>query len=322
MRLRIEWLPIEVLIAATMLALMLLLSVHYGMPIVFPSGGSARFVGIHYIYPLIGVALLGAGLALFGHRRVASQYFLAFPCYAAVLFAHFNMKLWLPHINPMNFDAFYWRIDMAARPLVDLCMWLRESMLWLIPYDANFYMISFIGLFYCSFLYHALRTPDHFGKLVVAVLLFQSFGAFAYLIAPAVGPFLYEPGVNPLITENQRAMLAFYQHSVAGGPDWIARHGGEGFTAGLAAMPSLHAGRAFLFLLFAWRYGRFLVPLYALLFLFIIVAAVASRWHYLIDIPAGVLLAWISFALAARVVPVRKEELPEDAPLVAQAATA
>ena len=322
MRVRIDGLPIEIMIAATMLALMLLLSIHYGMPIVFPSSGSASFVGIHYLYPLVGVALLGAGLALFGDRRVVSQYFLAFPCYAAVLFAHFNMKLWLPHINPMHFDAFYWRIDMAARPVVDLCMRLREATLWLIPYDANFYMISFIGLFYCSFLYHALRTPEHFGKLVVAVLLLQSFGAFAYLVAPAIGPFIYETGVNPYLTASQHEMLGFYRHSVAGGPAWIARHGAEGFTAGLAAMPSLHAGGAFLFMLFAWRHGRVLVPLYTLLFLFLTIAAVASRWHYLIDIPAGMLLAWVSFALAGRVVPA-----PEAAPacegvLPAQAATA
>lgn len=283
-----------------MLSIMTLLSLTLHLPVVFPNSGSAETVGIHYIYPLIGIALLGAGMFLFGKRDVASQYFLAFPCYAMVLFAHFNIKLWIPHINPVHYDALYWQIDMMARPLVDFCMTLRQSMLWLIPYDANFYMISFIGLFYCSFLYHALKTPEYFGKLVVAVLLLQSFGTFAYLIAPAVGPFIYESGTNPYITTSQDSMLGFYQSSVSIGPAWLAQHGGEGFTAGLAAMPSLHAAGAFLFVLFAWRHGRVLVPLYSLIFLFIAVAAIASRWHYLIDLPAGMALSWASLTLAER----------------------
>ena len=63
-------------------------------------------------------------------------------------------------------------------------------------------------------------------------------------------------------------------------------------------MPSLHSASAFLFFLFAWRHGRVLLPLYGFILVYILVMAVASRWHYLIDIPVGMGVAWVSFTLA------------------------
>src|SRR3546814_4624765 len=93
---------------------------------------------------------------------IASRFLIALPCYAAILFAHFNIKLWIPHINPTNFDASYWALDQLMRPVVDACMFLRRSAFFFIPYESNFYMISYIALFYTSFLYHAIKTPEYF----------------------------------------------------------------------------------------------------------------------------------------------------------------
>lgn len=302
--------PIEIMIAGAMLIAMFAFSAIFGLPIVYPTGSRAAEVGIHYIFPLLGVGLMGLIIAVAGDRDVAVKFHLATPCYAAVLFAHFNIKLWIPHINSANYDALYWQTDVWAGPLAAGSIAIRESMLWLIPFEANFYMISFVALFYCSFLYHAIKTPDHFGKLMVAVLLLQSLGTFAYLIAPAIGPFVYEDGINPMVTAGQHTMLEFYRGSITHGPDWIAENGGAHFTAGLAAMPSLHSAGAFLFFLFAWHHAKILVPLYAFLLLFILVTAVASRWHYLIDVPAGTALAWVSFRLANRLT--RRKDASED----------
>ena len=59
-------------------------------------------------------------------------------------------------------------------------------------------------------------------------------------------------------------------------------------------MPSLHAGGSFLFLLFALRHDRRLVWIMLPLWAFISVDAIANRWHYLVDLPAGMVLAWLS----------------------------
>lgn len=282
----------EIAIAGVTLAIMVVLSLALGLPIVVPSGDRAAFVGVHYIYPLIGIAILGVITLAAGKRDTAISFLLALPCYIAVLFAHFHFKLWIPHINPLTYDSVYWATDQALLPVVDVCIYLRTHLFGFISYKSNFYMFGFIGLFYVSFLYHAMKTPEHFRTLVVAVLLVQALGGLAYLVAPAIGPFLYETGIDPQITGSQQAMLQFYQSSLAEGPDWIARHGSVDFTAGLAAMPSLHVAGAFLFFLFAWRHGRVLVPLYSTILFFIVVTSIASRWHYVIDVPVGIALAW------------------------------
>jgi len=195
-------------------------------------------------------------------------------------------------------------------------MGLRRSMTFLIPYEANFYMVSYIALFYTSFLYHAIKTPDIFRNLILSALILQVLGTLSYLVAPAIGPFIYEVGVSPMITEGQHSMLEFYRNSVALGPDYLAKHGSANFTVGLAAMPSLHSASAYLFFLFAWKHGKALVPLYSFILIFILVTAVASRWHYIVDIPIGMALAWASYKLADWLAP-----LPKTCPAIAMPVT-
>lgn len=294
--------PPEIMVAGASLASMFLLSLLFSLPVVVPSGDRAAFVGVHYLYPLIGVALLGAATFVAGKRDVATSFLVALPCYVVILLAHFNIKLWIPHINPVMFDQYYWATDQMVRPIVDACIFIRTRIFGFISYSSNFYMISFMGLFYASFLYHAIKTPEYFRTLVVSVLLLQALGALAYLAAPAIGPFIYEAGVDPVISGGQQSMLQFYQNSVAAGPGWLAENGSVNFTVGLAAMPSLHAAGAFLFFIFAWRHGRVLVPLYSVILFFILVTSIASRWHYVIDVPVGIALAWGCVRLAERMV--------------------
>ena len=251
-----------------LLAATLIISAIAGLPFSLPGGERAAFVGIHYLYPLVGVAVWGA-FALAGQRKnITKTFFIALPCYALVLLCHFNLKLWVPHINPILWDDFYWQTDVALRPLIDLCLTLREAIAPLIPLDSNFYMTAFIAMFYLSFCLHALRNPRDFRTLFQAALFFQGLGAIAYLIMPALGPFLYETGIEPMQTSAQQSMLAAYRANTAGGAEWIAANGATHLTVGLAAMPSLHTGGSFLFLIFAWRYVRILVPIYLPLFAF------------------------------------------------------
>jgi len=282
----------ELWITGAMLALVAVTGLVIGVPVSLPQGDRAAFVGIHYLYPLVGVGVWGV-FALFGQRRhLASTFFIALPCYAVMLVCHFNLKLWRPLINPVNWDAFYWQTDLWLRPIVDLCFALREAMMPIVSADSNLYMSAFIAMFYLSFCYHALRSAESFRTLFLAALIFQGAGALTYLVMPALGPFLYEGGLEPAQTRAQAAMLSSYRDIVSGGAEWIASNGGTHITVGLAAMPSLHTGGSFLFLLFAWRYARPLVPFYLVLFGFITIDAVASRWHYFIDLPVGMALAW------------------------------
>ncbi len=286
-----------------MAAITALLSVALRLPVVLPDPQSAVFVGMHYLYPLAGLALWSV-LVLVGQKdKRAWTFLLALPCYVVVLLCHFSVKLWAPHINPLLWDGLYWRIDQALRPLVELCFSLRRSISTIVPLTSGAYLYAFITLFYGSFCYHAIVTSQHFRKLVLAALLIQSLGALCYLVMPALGPFLYERGVEPQATETQAVLLQAYHANVTGGGTWLASEGARHFTLGLAAMPSLHAGCTFLFLLFARRYARVLFPGYCVLFAFILIDAIASRWHYIVDLPVGLALAWFCYWVAHRLSP-------------------
>lgn len=289
----------EIWFTILLIAITAAFSVTLDLPFNFPSGERAAFVGIHYLYPIAGLAIW-ATVASIGQRKQLKRIFLiALPCYAAVLICHFNLKLWGPHINPVLWDDLYWATDQAIRPLVDASFSLRQAMDPIIPLSSNFYVGGYIAMFYISFCYHAIITPAEFRKLFLAALFVQGAGAIAYLVMPAIGPFLYEPGIELRATAAQASMLAAWEANVAGGTEWLESYGATHLTVGLAAMPSLHAALAFLFWLFAWKHGRILIVPYSLLLGYILIAAVANRWHYVIDLPIGIAIAWAGYQAAA-----------------------
>ena len=272
-----------------------------GVAINLPSGDRAPFIDIHYIYPLLGVAIWGAFILVGQRSRLAWNYLVALPCYAIVLVCHFNLKLWWPLINPEPWDHQFWVIDQYLRPVIYGAFKARQAMIPIFGLGQNAYMITFIMMFYTSFSVHALQGPSQFRRLFLSALFFQGIGGFCYLIMPALGPFIYEPGLILLHSEAQRGMLETYHQVTAGGAGWIRANGSANLTAGLGAMPSLHVGGAFLFLYFAWRHARILVPVYSIFFTFILVSAVATRWHYLIDLPFGLMLAVVSIRFAEQI---------------------
>ena len=298
----ISLVPLEIALAAIFLGFTLLIGFALGLPFSLPDGNRAAFVGVHYLYPLAGIAIWAAIMVFQRSKQVTSTFFVALPAYALVLLCHFNLKLWIPHLNPRLWDQAYWASDQAIRPLIDGAMAFRTTLDPVIPLDSNFYMLGFIALFYLAFGYACLKRPETFRELVLAAIIMQIMGSFAYLVAPALGPFLFEAGVEPPATLAQQSMLASWHANTAGGAEWIATEGGRQITVGLAAMPSLHAGGAFLFLIYALRYTVALRLPFTLLFAFIAIDAVANRWHYAVDLPAGMALAAIATWIAAGLV--------------------
>lgn len=292
----------EMALTLTFLFVVLTTGIVFGLPFVLPDADFVRFLGIHYIYPLAGVVSLAVLLMRFRRRNFAVPPQTALACYALVLLCHFNLKMWAPHISPPRFDEAYFAIDTALRPLVDFAMAVRIGMAPLVPLDSMAYLYVFIALFYVSFAVQAICAPEHFREVALGVILFQALGAVAYMIAPALGPFIFEPGVEPTTTANQVAMMAFYKANVAGGGDYLRAFGQDHFVSGLGAMPSLHCGGAFLFLYYARRYVPWLAIPIAPMFVFLSIDAIANRWHYLVDLPAGIAVALLTIKLSAAIV--------------------
>lgn len=295
-------LPVEVTIALWFLLITLIVGLLHGLPFKLPSGERASFVGVHYLYPLMGIGLLGAIMYLTKRGQSGIIILTSVPTYAIVLVAHFNLKLWIQHINPTLWDDWLWRTDEALRPLVDGAIAVRLAMDPIVDLDGNFYMIGFIAMFYLTFVFAWIQKPKGFRELFVAVLILQILGTIGYIAMPALGPFLFEEGVESMSSAAQAGMLAFYNNNGEFGIHWLGQEGGRQLTAGLAAMPSLHTGASFLFLAFAIRHRMVvLAGLLTPLFIFIAIDAVANRWHYVLDLPIGIFFAWIALQLSAHI---------------------
>ena len=146
-------------------------------------------------------------------------------------------------------------------------------------------------MFLISFVVHNIRGRSEFRRVFLASLLVQAFGAMLYLIVPAMGPFIYHPSANAWMGEVEHYFYDVHLNLLTGGANWLQGNTSLHLTQGLAAFPSLHAAASFVFLYYAWRYCRWLTLLYGPFFVWIIFEAMATRWHYGIDLVAGIALA-------------------------------
>lgn len=291
----------ELALALAYTVIGIIISQSFGLAIGLPTSGSLAFTGVSYFVPLlivVGFLLIAVLLRQVGR---AAYFLAAITAYGCVLIVHFNIKLWVWSINPMRWDAEYGKIDRMLQPLVDGARAFHNAL----PLPAltvdRLYLFAFLAMFACSIIVHSMRAFIVLRKVVLASMIVHVLGGLSYLIAPALGPFISDAGVNALETKRQVFMLSAHHAALAGGAGWFANNGSEFLATGLAAMPSLHVASSAVFVYFAWAYERRLCWVYFPLFGFIMIEAIATRWHYLVDIVAGLGLTAIAIILVERV---------------------
>lgn len=283
-----------------------------GAPFTLPTEEMSYALGVHYLVPF-AVAIAGYGLAQAVRllraarpspavmaREVAGDLYLL-GLFLVVVYVHFHVKMWMPLVNPAGWDGALFAVDRALRPAVDLVFRLRAALTPAIPAVDHWYQGGFLLMFALTLWSHAVERRRCTLHALAAILLLEIAGAFAYLVAPAVGPFVFERGLNPVAGEAQRLMYASFLEVRALGAAWLRVNGGRYFTAPPAAMPSLHVAGAFILSWYAVRARSVVAPVMILLALWIVIESVAARWHYLADLPAGLVLAAAVMAVAERV---------------------
>lgn len=295
----------ELSIAILMFLVTSILASYLGTRLVIPDGRISYYLGFRYAVPIaLATIYFSLPLIIFWIKGgkdplpviwlEVGRNSLFLVCFVVVMWAHFHIKMWVPLINPHRFDDLYQRIDELALPVINTLVLIRASVASYLFEVDWWYMWAFIGMFFASFTYHCAVNRNYFRHLLTATLLNQSLGAFSYLLVPAIGPFIYVEGKNAIASLQQTGMWAAYNQFTVNGVSWLNENSVSYFNAGLAAMPSLHAGASWVFLWYACKSRTILAPLYVILFAWIGIEAVVSKWHYLIDIPAGMLLAAIS----------------------------
>jgi hypothetical protein len=223
-------------------------------------------------------------------RRIFDDYYLL-ALFIFVVYVHFNIKMWIPVINPALYDEEYFAVDQALRPLIDLFAWLRAWGARIIPATDIWYQAAFFAVFVLSYLTHSIGDRRWHYHNMIGLLLIEMVGPLSYLFAPAVGPFIFEQGPNVMATNAEFTMYEVYKQVLAGGAAWVSQHGGQYFAQPLAAMPSLHVGATFVIVYYSVKARQWVSPLAVLAFVWIVIESVVARWHYLIDLPVGLLLA-------------------------------
>lgn len=276
----------------------------YGISFTIPRPSKIPGLDYNYWAPFIiavvaylAIQLLGRQLAgrnrhswaVFGRRVFDDYYLLAL--FVLVIYVHFNIKMWIPVVNPALYDEQYFAIDQALRPLIDLFAWLRGWGARIIPAVDIWYQAGFFAVFVLSFLTHSMGNRRWHYHNMIGLLLIEMVGPLSYLVAPAVGPFIFEQGPNLGATNAELMMYEVYKQVLAGGAAWVSEHGGQYFAQPLAAMPSLHVGATFVIVYYSVKARQWVSPLAVLAFAWIVIESVVARWHYLIDLPVGLLLA-------------------------------
>jgi hypothetical protein len=211
--------------------------------------------------------------------------------FVIVTYLHFTLKMWIPVINPALFDAEYMAIDKKLRWLVDSFTWLSTALHTTLSEDVRWYQVDFSVMFILSFCYFSAERNAEYPRFAVGILLVLSIGGLSYLIAPALGPFIFETSPDKMAAQAQLGMHEAYQEVQKEGMAWILRSGSRYFTGPLAAMPSLHVAHATVMTYYMLRSRSTLAPLFVILWSWILIDSIALRWHYVVDAPAGFALA-------------------------------
>ena len=251
----------------------------------------ALAIGLAAVH-LAGVFIFRRYEARVGRDRVPYAPGLAYHLLPLVtmLALYFHLRPILPIINPASFDETLYKLDLTIFGLEPTLALERLSSPRVVEWFAFFYYSYFY--FIASFILVMIFTcgsDERLAPFATGVLLVVGIGHYTYTLVPGLGPYAY--------------LGHEYEGPLSGGIFYhlvLETVGKAGAMRDI--FPSLHTALPTFLSLFAWKhYPRIALP--ATFFATnIICATIILRWHYAVDVLAGLLLAVSAFILAPRLV--------------------
>jgi hypothetical protein len=218
----------------------------------------------------------------------------------SLLGSFLQLQYVLPTATHYALDAQIYALDKAVFGFEPAEMWDR----FVTPFTTDWFSFFYYGYFFIlaahvlPFMFFA-RDMEIFSEFSFGILWLFCVGHTLYLLVPGYGPYLF--------------LADRFQHSLDGPFWWRLVKETVDSVDGAARkdiFPSLHTAAPTFLALFSYRHRRALPfkytwPLLAVFASQIIIATMFLRWHYLIDICAGIALA-SSAVLAARSVATRE----------------
>lgn len=235
-------------------------------------------------------------------RRWARGLAYRFGLLVPILSSYFVMRTLMPALQPVLLDHQLETIDLALLGETPSLAWERYLRPATVEWFAAFYYLHWwmLGVMLIPALLRRPRDAAHRARhqeLLAGALIVAVVGHTGYTLVPAMGPWA----------------TIHFETPIVGGFWWervettVAAAGAQ-----LDVFPSLHTAYPTLFTLHAFgnrqsRVYRYLWPLFAFATVQIIIATMFLRWHWFIDVLAGLVLA--GAARLSSVLMARREEL-------------
>ena len=226
-------------------------------------------------------------------------------CILVTLMFFANLKQIIPIVNPRLYDLQMWRIDKVVHfgvsPVVFLVDILRINRI-----------IYFLDLIYITFIPMNIIIPVIFIIQTKSEIIRKQFlavfciswvvGGISYFLFPAMGPCYFKPEFfqfldMPIAKNLQQILLEEYVKFRQSAGQHIASN-----YYGIAAMPSLHLAKTFIFMLFSRRLNRYLFIFFCVYLVLMFIGSVALGWHYAIDGYIGIAMAYIIYIIIVRLI--------------------
>ncbi|MDP9001500.1 MAG: phosphatase PAP2 family protein [Myxococcota bacterium] len=202
----------------------------------------------------------------------------------AMLSSFFQLREILPAVSPWTDDARIYAFDLHVFGFEPSIVFDRYVAPATTEWFAFFYFLYFLILsVHILPMVYWQRDTHLLGRFGTGLLLIFCVAHVAYMIVPGFGPYWY--------------LKDAFHHQLQGATFWrLVREAVEAGGAQKDIFPSLHTAVPTYFAIFSFRHRRLLPfklwwPAIAFLATQIIIATMFLRWHYLIDVVAGVTLA-------------------------------
>jgi len=206
-----------------------------------------------------------------------------------ILFAELSYLIHI--VRPVDYDPFLIKLDLfifGVHPTV----WLERFVHPLLTDILQVFYVLYLPLpLPLGFLLYCGKKEEEFYTFTTAISMLFFLSLLGYLAVPAIGP---------------RYTLVSYQHIPLYGM-WCADelmallNQVEGLNRD--CFPSGHAAMAVMVWIESYLRGRKLFPLYLVMGTGVFIGTVYLRYHYVVDLPAGIILGVFCSVASRRLVP-------------------
>jgi hypothetical protein len=268
------------------------------MAAVLTATGPDRQLSIETV--LVDIAFLAVGVLLtrggiLRHGSFASSLVYRFTVFLPVFLSYFQLRWILPAVSPHSLDADILAFDLRTFGYEPSVAWDR----FVTPRTTEWFAFFYFGYFFllCAHvlpIMFAAKNRVRIAHFALGICTVFCTGHILYMIVPGWGPYHHLAGQ--------------FAHPLEGGLFWrLVKATVDAGGAQKDIFPSLHTAAPTYFAVYSYIHRRAFPfrltwPIMAFSATQIIVATMFLRWHYLVDIFAGITLATTSAVVSHRIV--------------------